>query len=126
MQKKTTPIKYKGSNVTLMVSSMAKSKKFYTEVVGLKLSVDFGSHWAELTAPGITIGLHPRGKKIFTTGTAIAIGFETDDIHSAADKLREKGIELEVINTGHVRQAYFSDLDGNALYLFQYPKKKAK
>jgi catechol 2,3-dioxygenase-like lactoylglutathione lyase family enzyme len=119
--------KYAGSNVTIMVTSMAKSKKFYSDVVGLKLSVDFGSHWAELTGPGITIGLHPRGKKnVFATGTAVAIGFEVKDINAAADNLRSKGIELEVVNTGHVRQAYFTDLDGNSLYLYQYPAKKKK
>jgi catechol 2,3-dioxygenase-like lactoylglutathione lyase family enzyme len=32
-------IKYTGSNVTVMVSSMAKAVKFYTETLGLKLTV---------------------------------------------------------------------------------------
>ena len=52
-------MKVKGSNVTLMVASMARSVKFYTETLGLKLKVRHSSHWAEIAADGLIIGLHP-------------------------------------------------------------------
>ena len=51
-----------GSNVTLMVSSMAKSVKFYTETLGLKLKMRQSSHWAEIEAGNMIIGLHPKMK----------------------------------------------------------------
>jgi catechol 2,3-dioxygenase-like lactoylglutathione lyase family enzyme len=116
-------IKYTGSNVTVMVSSMAKAVKFYTETLGLKLKVRVSSHWAEITAPGITIGLHPKVKnKKFTNGDAVAIGLEVDDIETAISDLQQKGIEFEIQKDSFVHLAYFNDIDNNILYLFKRKK----
>jgi len=47
-------------NVTVIVSNMDASVRFYTEVLGLKLQYRFGDHWASVEAgKGLTIGLHP-------------------------------------------------------------------
>jgi catechol 2,3-dioxygenase-like lactoylglutathione lyase family enzyme len=122
---KNDKVKYQGSNVTLMVASMAKSVKFYTETIGLELKVRHSSHWAEVTAPGITIGLHPKMKnKNIKKGDSITIGLEVNDIEQAMEHLASKGIEFDIHKDSQVYQAYFNDPDDNVLYLFQYRKKK--
>jgi hypothetical protein len=50
-----------GGNATIYVSNMDAAVRFYTEVLGLKLTNRFGNHWATVQA-GTTrlIGLHRR------------------------------------------------------------------
>ncbi len=47
-------------NVTVMVSDLERAIRFYTEALGLKLKWRWGDY-AEVEAPGVTIGLHPAG-----------------------------------------------------------------
>jgi catechol 2,3-dioxygenase-like lactoylglutathione lyase family enzyme len=117
---------YIGSNVTIMVKSMAKSIKFYTETLGLPLRVRHSSHWAEIDAGGLIIGLHPfvKTKKIIR-GDNMTIGLEVDDFETAIQKLEQKGIQFDIQKDGVVL-AYFNDPDDNVLYLFQYKSKGQK
>ena len=39
-----------GGNITVMVSNMDASVRFYTEVLGMKLTNRFGDHWATVDA----------------------------------------------------------------------------
>jgi catechol 2,3-dioxygenase-like lactoylglutathione lyase family enzyme len=49
-------------NVTLMVADMDRAVDFYAQVLKLPLRERFGSDWAEVQAPRVTIGLHPQGE----------------------------------------------------------------
>lgn len=47
-----------GGNATAFVSNMDASIRFYTEVLGLRLTNRFGDSWATVEAgKGLTIGL---------------------------------------------------------------------
>ena len=47
---------------------MDRSVRFYTEVLGLKLTNRFGDSWATVEAgKGLTIGLHPASAQISGT-----------------------------------------------------------
>jgi len=117
----------KSSNVTIMVKSMAKSIKFYTETLGLPLKVRYSSHWAEINAKGLIIGLHPQVKtKKIIQGNNMSIGLEVKDIEAAMKELEKKGLSFDFIKAGGALQAYFNDPDDNVLYLFQYPSKSKK
>ncbi|HEX4134941.1 MAG TPA: VOC family protein [Bryobacteraceae bacterium] len=53
-----------GGNATVFVSNMDAAVRFYTEVLGLKLTNRFGDNWATVEAgKGLTIGLHPASPK---------------------------------------------------------------
>jgi len=118
-------MKITGSNVTIMVASMANAVKFYTDTLGLKLIVRHSSHWAEIQAGKLTIGLHPRvKKKQVIQGNNMTIGLQVDNIQKAMKVLEKKGIQFDFKKDSAVLQAYFNDPDDNLLYLFQYPKKK--
>lgn len=117
---------YKSSNLTLMVSNLEQAIQFYVEKLGLTLKSQQGEHWAEVQAPGLTIGLHPGGE----AGTSptpqpkLSIGFEVEDLEQAITLLQNKGVEVDPnLNEGKAtRLAYFSDPDQTPLYLYQAVK----
>ena len=115
------------SNVTIMVKSMAKSVKFYTETLGLPLKVRYSSHWAEIDVKGLIIGLHPQVKtKKVIHGDNMSIGLEVKNVETAMKELEKKGLSFDFKKNGMVQQAFFNDPDDNVLYLFQYPSKNKK
>jgi catechol 2,3-dioxygenase-like lactoylglutathione lyase family enzyme len=115
-----------GGNITVMVSNMDASVRFYTEVLGMKLTNRFGDHWATVDAGrGLIIGLHPASPKYPAPGTkgGMLIGLEIDEpIQQVVDRLRGKGVHFlgPVVNDGFVGSfADFEDPDGNWIYLWE-------
>ena len=114
-----------GGNATVFVSNMDNAVRFYTEVLGLKLTNRFGDHWATVDAgKGLTIGLHPASAKFPTPGTkgGIILGLEIGvPIEQAIARLTERGVKIGGIirdeSSGNF--ADFEDLDGNSIYLWE-------
>jgi len=113
-----------GGNATLFVENVGASLKFYSEVLGLKVSSDYGEHWASVEAGSFTIGLHPKSDKYPAPGTrgSMAIGLGIDEpIAEAAARLKSFGVK----NVGDIQQdqggsfVHFHDIDGNELYLWE-------
>ena len=115
---------FAAGNVTVLVSNMDASVRFYTEVLGLKLQYRFGDHWASVEAgKGLTIGLHPASEHS-TAGRkgSMSIGLElSGSIHDAMRVLEAKGVKFEgIVNEGKAGSfVAFEDPDGNPLYLAQ-------
>ena len=111
----------KEGNVTVMVANMNRSIQFYTEALGLKLKYRHGDDWAEVEAPGLTIGLHLAGKVGPQPGKSesLSIGFTVEKIDAAIGTLKKKGVTFSPhrVDEGPVLLAFFSDPDGNPLYL---------
>jgi len=115
---------YEGGNVTLMVSDFNRAVSFYTDTLGLTLKARYGDDWAEVQAPGLTIGLHPTGSRGPATiqATGISIGLGVTGIEQAMAELEAKGVHFAppgLINTGVERLANFQDPDQTPLYLFE-------
>jgi predicted enzyme related to lactoylglutathione lyase len=113
---------YQGSNVTVMVSDMNRAVRFYTEALGLTLKARFGDGWAEVQAPGLTIGLHPvrQGAPTGAPAGGVSIGLQVENLEAAMATLKERGVEFRGIVEGEgVRLAHFQDPDGTPLYLGQ-------
>jgi catechol 2,3-dioxygenase-like lactoylglutathione lyase family enzyme len=110
----------KEANVTVMVSDLNRAIKFYTETLGLKLVNQYEMHWAEIHAPGLTIGLHPAGAHGPKPGNSesLAIGFSVDNLDNDMSAFKNKGIVFSpnIIEDGPVRIAFFTDPDKNPLY----------
>lgn len=106
------------ANVTLMVSDFTASVRFYTEVLGLTLQTRHEDFWAEVTAPGITIGLHPGlAARIEPTHVAMSIGFVIEDFDATIAGLEASGISPRVDGNERARSGYFTDPDGHSLYV---------
>ena len=114
-------MEYKTGNVTVMVSDFERAVSFYTQVLGFTLKNRYGNEWADVSAPGVNIGLHPDGGNARARGAALSIGFEVSSLDQAMQELRNKGVEFPqgVRDAGHLREAAFSDPDGTPLYLVE-------
>jgi len=114
-----------GGLATIYVTDMDRAVKFYTELLGLKLQYQAGNDWAQVQAGAtLVIGLHPThpgGPQAGRKGST-EVGFELDEpIEAVHAKLTERGVTFDgpVMDTGHIKLAYFKDPDGNPLYLSQ-------
>ncbi len=114
-----------GGNATVFVSNMDRAVRFYTEVLGLKLTNRFGDHWATVEAgKGLTIGLHPASPKYPAPGTkgAVMLGLEIDDaIERVVSRLSEKGVQVKgsIIRDEAGNFVHLEDPDGNEIYLWE-------
>jgi catechol 2,3-dioxygenase-like lactoylglutathione lyase family enzyme len=106
------------SNVTVMVKDLDRSIEFYTKVLGLSLVNRWGNHYAQVSAPGITIGLHPNVEE-FTNRAGMSIGFGIEDIESAKRLLDEKGVKSYSKEDKSGILLSFMDPDGTPLYFMQ-------
>jgi catechol 2,3-dioxygenase-like lactoylglutathione lyase family enzyme len=113
----------RGGNATIYVTDMDRSVSFYSETLGLRLAFRAGDHWASIDAgDGLQLGLHPAGARPPVPGTAggITVGFAVDEpIDQVVSMLEERGVVVRgpVVDDGQLKLAFFSDPDGNELYL---------
>jgi catechol 2,3-dioxygenase-like lactoylglutathione lyase family enzyme len=120
-----------GGSPTVFVSDMNRAVRFYTEALGLKIAYRAGDHFAMIDAGGgLQIGLHPPASNAGAPGTrgSIQIGLNVADIDAAVGTLQSRGVTFDlhdgrpVRDDGAVRLAFFTDPDGNDLYLCQVIK----
>jgi len=113
----------KGGNATIYVTDMDQSVSFYTETLGLRLAFRAGDHWASIDAgDGLQLGLHPAGGHLPAPGTAgaITVGLAVDEpIEQVVSILEKRGVIVRgpVVDDGQLKLAFFTDPDGNELYL---------
>jgi len=99
--------------------------RFYTEVLGLKLTNRFGNSWATVDAgKGLMIGLHPASPKYPAPGTkgSIMLGLEIDEpIAGMVARLSEKGVRFKgsIVQDDTGNFAHLEDPDGNEIYLWE-------
>jgi catechol 2,3-dioxygenase-like lactoylglutathione lyase family enzyme len=115
---------YTAGNVTLMVADFNRAVSFYTDTLGLPLKARYGDDWAEVEAPGLTIGLHPTGERGPSTiqANGLSIGLGVTNIEQVMADLQAKGVRFAspgLIDTGVERLANFHDPDQAPLYLYE-------
>jgi predicted enzyme related to lactoylglutathione lyase len=114
-----------GGNATVFVSNMDNAVKFYTEVLGLRLTNRFGDAWATIDAgKGLTIGLHPASPKYPPPGTkgSMTLGLELDEpIEKVVARLSERGVQFSttISSDDAGKFATLADPDGNLMYLWE-------
>jgi catechol 2,3-dioxygenase-like lactoylglutathione lyase family enzyme len=110
----------KSATVTVMVGNMENAVEFYTRTLGLELRARYGNEFAQVEAPGAVISLHPsiEGGSKPSNSQSLSIGFAVDDLDKTITELKSKGVQFSKISDDvQVRLAFFTDLDGNPLYL---------
>lgn len=84
----------KESNITINVRDLDKSISFYKSI-GLTEKNRWGNHYAQLTAPGLVIGLHPTSDTHLTgTSGNVSIGFTTDKFEETKSDLLKLSIKI--------------------------------
>jgi catechol 2,3-dioxygenase-like lactoylglutathione lyase family enzyme len=115
---------FKQCNVTIMVADMERSIHFYTQTLGLTLGFRAGNEWAQVEAPGLTIGLHPAREAFHAATPAnMSLGFGVQDLAASIAELRQRAVVLPDPSTdpGRDRIVNFADPDGTPLYLIEVP-----
>jgi predicted enzyme related to lactoylglutathione lyase len=110
---------FKEANVTLLVKNFAGSFDFYSRVLGLNPTYHLHGEYAELTTSGLT-GALKAGKSTASPAAGVSLGFTVEKLESSMERLAAKGVEFQspgIVREGSTRLAFFSDLEGNALYL---------
>lgn len=120
-------------HVAVIASDYERSKRFYVEVLGLKVVAETyreerdswkldlavgGDYQIELfTFPGA-----PERPSYPEARGLRHLAFEVDDVDAAAEELRGKGIEVEAVRVDPVtgkKFVFFSDPDGLPLELYE-------
>lgn len=100
------------------VADVAKSKDFYTNVLGMKVSTD-NSKWVEFDCGNVTIGIGSYGQGVHPGGTMASLA--VDDLFSALEEVKAKGVPVTMgpEDFGICKMAVITDPDGNKLMLHQ-------
>jgi catechol 2,3-dioxygenase-like lactoylglutathione lyase family enzyme len=112
-------ITIKDSNVTINVKDLNASIKFY-QSIGFTLKNHWGNYYAQLSAAGITIGLHPK-IDINSVGNTdnISIGFTVENFENIKQILKSLNIETSERKEEGGEFIHFNDLDGTPLYFIK-------
>ena len=106
---------FKTANVTVMVQDIDKAFAFYTKALGLSAGMRHGNNYAEVKAPGVTIGLHPdsRSKTHIpkrSKDSNLSIGFQVDKLNESMEILEKCGIIFTHRQKNEANKfAFFSD-----------------
>lgn len=101
------------------VSDMARSRAFYTGVLGLRETANWEDKWIEFDLGAGTLALSSamEGSQPGAKGAAAAL--EAPDYDATVAWLKSQGVPFvfEPVDTGVCRFARFTDPDGNHLIL---------
>ncbi|MCA9244310.1 MAG: VOC family protein [Phycisphaerales bacterium] len=115
----------RGGTTTIYVADMDRAVDFYTKTLGLTQTYRAGNEWCAVDAGnGMQLGLHPAGERSPKPGSngGTIVGFNvTAPMDDVVSGLRAKGVRFKgpIVDdaNGSIRLAFFSDPDGNDLYL---------
>ena len=109
----------------ITVSDFSKSKHFFTETLGLKISSvaqEYG--WMELQAQSgdFLLGVgKDSAENVIKPGKNAVVTMTVDNAIAAKTELESKKIKVSEIQEipGHVKMAFFQDYDGNYFQLVE-------
>jgi catechol 2,3-dioxygenase-like lactoylglutathione lyase family enzyme len=124
-----------GGGPTVFVNDVEKAVQFYMNTLGLRLLYQAGPHFAMIDAGnGHQIGLHPPAKNAGAPGTRGSIQvclMVSRPIEEVVRELQARGVKFDtraatgagagagqpIVDDEAVKLAFFTDPDGNDLYL---------
>ena len=103
------------ANVTVMISDMNRSVKFYVETLALRLKSRHADQFAQVEGPGLTIALHPAVARGPRPGNSesLSVGLGVADVESAMAKLKGKGVSFSRVSN-----------DGRSSCVLQGPRRQ--
>ena len=109
----------KNTNVTINVRNLEDSISFY-QSIGFELKQRWSNHYAQLSAPGIEIGLHPTHESNLKGNSGnVSIGFTTLNFEETRTLLTELNIVINERKEEGGSFLHFKDPDGTSLYFIE-------
>lgn len=110
--------------IHMVVTDMEKSKLFYVDMLGFKITKDYGhdeNHWVSLDAPrgGTSLNLTKKHENM-KPGT-MKLYLSTPNIEAAYEELKEKGVKptSEIAGDGWGKWFSITDPDDNHWLIVQ-------
>jgi catechol 2,3-dioxygenase-like lactoylglutathione lyase family enzyme len=114
---------YQRARFTIRVASIDRSINWYVGKLGFELVARYGTRFAELDAPGLTLLLHEKFATQPDTVPAgtISLGLQVPDVDAARRDLESRGVlfEGETVEVDELKIAFTSDPDGVPVYIAQ-------
>jgi len=103
------------------VSDVARARRFYEDVLGLKVSLNFQDAWVEYDIADGTFAISNMMTGSVPGSKGAGIAFEVDDIVATVQRMKDKKVPfiLELMDTPVCHMAVIADPDGNGLCLHQ-------
>jgi catechol 2,3-dioxygenase-like lactoylglutathione lyase family enzyme len=109
----------KEGNITVIVKDLDKSVLFYHSL-GLQIKRRWNNNYAQLTAPGLIVGLHPtESTHVYGNSGNVSIGFNIDSIEEAKALLQKIVMPFTERNEEGGQFLHFTDPDGTGLYFIK-------
>jgi catechol 2,3-dioxygenase-like lactoylglutathione lyase family enzyme len=109
----------KEANITVIVKDLDKSVLFY-QSLGLQIKSRWQNYYAQLTVPGLILGLHPAESASLSEKSGnVSIGFNIDSIEEAKALLQKIVVSFTERNEEGGQFLHFADPDGTALYFIK-------
>jgi glyoxylase I family protein len=108
------------SHLFLYVSDLAQSRRFYTELLGLRVLLEESGYVRVGVPDGLHIGMEV-GKPWQIGAHGIEMNLEVDDVDAWTQRLREAGIRIDQGPSDMpwgARHSFFQDPDGYRLSIF--------
>ena len=115
--------------ITMPVKDIVRAKKFYTDVLGLKVGFDGGEEvgWTEIETPlkGMNVGLTLMPDERFAPLTTGGLVLTVNDLETSKKHLLDKGVKVEEIVDVPKMISYFvfEDSEGNRGQMVAEPRK---
>jgi catechol 2,3-dioxygenase-like lactoylglutathione lyase family enzyme len=126
-----------GGNTTITVSNMDAAIRFYTDIMGLRLTNRIANRWATLdvgpsywttdeVGAGLFLALQQASKDRPAPGTkgSVTFGVETyAPLEGFVERLKKQGVHFtsEIIRYDAGKSVSVEDPDGNRFYLQEFP-----
>ena len=114
-----------GGHALVYVSNMDAAVRFYSDVLGLRLTNRYGDKFATVEAGStLVIGLHPQSPNAPAPGTrgSVMLGLSIDEpIDRVVSTLSSRGVRVtgEIVRSGQDNFVPIEDQDGNQIYLWE-------
>ncbi|MEZ4924976.1 MAG: VOC family protein [Saprospiraceae bacterium] len=106
----------KAGNLTIHVQDMDESIAFY-QAIGFNLDNRWENHYAQMSVPGLIIGLHPSlGKKPIDHSGNLSIGLTCADFGKVMEELINLDIQVEERTEAGGRFIHFQSPEGTSMY----------
>jgi predicted enzyme related to lactoylglutathione lyase len=99
----------------IVCSDLERSKRFYKNILELKLGTDAAPHWIDFDlGEGRTLGLHPASESLTVKPGSLQLGFHVEDVDKFVTDARTAGVRVfqEPHDESFGRIAVIADPDG--------------
>ena len=110
------------------VRDMARARRFYTQVLGLRETANWNDEWIEFDVGRGTVALSTVMQSRHQGGSSGAVALECANFEDTVAWLRHHHVSfaLEPSDTGVCQFAVFEDTEGNRLVLHRRQRRKQK